>query len=195
VASVAAAIADDVEAEVEAIRRRTEAARAARRAQEAAEPASLPDREVRLMAARQEARERLARADWEAAREALQDRERWMEAVAESGLRRLGERAATPAERARELRALLAEALSALPGAAFDVLVSPRDAAALSADEAGLSALAPGITLRVVADDAVDGGCRAQAADGRACVDNTHAARARRLAPEWRAALGEVYGR
>ena len=194
VASVVAAIADEVEVEVEAVRRRAEAARAALRAEEAPEPAVPPQGEARLVAARQQARERLARADWEAAREVLQDRERWMAAVAEAGLRRLCARAGDGEQRRRELCALIREALEALPGASFEVAVAAEDAALLAADEARLAALAPGVPLRVLADDSVTGGCRVQAHDARASFDNTYPARARRLEPEWRGAAGGVYG-
>jgi vacuolar-type H+-ATPase subunit E/Vma4 len=194
VASVAAAIADDVELEREAVRRRAEASRAAVTAGEAAEPAVPPEREARLVSARQAARERLARADWEAAREALEDREAWMAAVAEEGLRRLRAPGSDHERRRGEIRALVREALEVLPGAAFDVAVSAEDAALFGADEARVAGLAPGVSLRVTADEGVSGGCRVQARDARASFDNTYPARARRLEPEWRAAVGEAYG-
>jgi vacuolar-type H+-ATPase subunit E/Vma4 len=193
VASVAAAIADDVEVEKEAARRRAEASLAAIAAEEAAEPAAPPDREARLLAARQEARERLARADWEAAREALQDRERWMAEVAAEGLRRLRARGGDAGARRRDLGALVREALEVLPGAAFDVAVGPEDAALPGADETFLARLAPGVSLRLVREEGIGGGCRVMARDGRASFDNTWPARARRLEPEWRAAVGAVY--
>jgi vacuolar-type H+-ATPase subunit E/Vma4 len=194
VASVVAAVADDVEVQVEAVRRRAEAARAALRAQEAADPAVLPQREARLMAARQQARERLARADWEAAREALQDRERWMAAVAEAGMGRLCAHGGDSEQRRQEIGALIGEALAVLPAGSFDVAVGAEDAALVAADQARLAELAPRVPLCVRADDTVRGGCRVQARDARVSFDNTYAARAHRLEPEWRAAVGEVYG-
>ena len=193
VASVVAAIADDVEVEREAVRRRAQASRAALRAAEAAEPTALPEREARLMAARQRAHERLARADWEAAREALQDREAWMAAVAVEGLRRLEARAADAQDRRRDLGALVREALELLPGASFEVAVCPPDAALFAGDEALAAPLAPGVSLRLTADAGVSGGCRVMARDAPASFDNTYSARARRLEPEWRAAVGAVY--
>ena len=52
--------------------------------------------------------------------------------------------------------------------------------------------------LERVAGDArtltfVDGGCRVSTADGRIAYENTYETRARRLAPVWRAALGELF--
>jgi vacuolar-type H+-ATPase subunit E/Vma4 len=175
------------------VRRRAESSRAAVRAGEAAEPTVPPEREARLVAARQEARERLARADWEAAREALQDREAWMSAVAAEGLRRLAARGTDAEHRRREFGALVREALELLPGSSFDVAACAEDAALFAGREARLAALAPGVSLRVTADDGVSGGCRVMARDARASFDNTYPARARRLEPEWRAAVGAVY--
>jgi vacuolar-type H+-ATPase subunit E/Vma4 len=190
VASVVAAIADDVDAEVEAIRGRTGSARAAAAAEEAAEPEAPAEREAALVVARQKARERMARADWQGAREALTERERWMTAVAEEGLRRLGLPPADPATRRRELLALLHDAVEALPGEAFEAAMSPADAALFATDATAVT----GADVRVVADETVRGGCRVFARGGRASFDNTFEARARRLEPEWRAALGQLYG-
>ncbi|HEY7510534.1 MAG TPA: V-type ATP synthase subunit E [Vicinamibacteria bacterium] len=192
VASVVAAIADEVEAEVEAVRRRAGAARSALAAVESEREAEPAEREARLVAARQQARERLARADWQASREALTDRERWMTSVAEAGLRRLAAPASVPAARRRELLALVREAVEALPGAAFDAAVSPSDAALLGPQ--ATSGPFPGLDVRVVADATVKGGCRVTERGGRTSFDNTDEARVRRLEPEWRAALGQLYG-
>jgi vacuolar-type H+-ATPase subunit E/Vma4 len=192
VASVVAAIADEVDAEVEAIRGRVEAARAALASASAGEPGTPAEREGRLVAARQQARERLARADWEASRAALREREQWMTSVAEAGLRRLRAPAADAPLRRRELTALIQEAVEALPGTTFDAALSPADAALF--DTAASLPAVPGADVRVSADEEVGGGCRVSVRGGRVSFDNTYPARARRAEPEWRAALGKLYG-
>jgi vacuolar-type H+-ATPase subunit E/Vma4 len=190
-AAVVAAVRDDAGAEVERLERESRAALARLAAEEAAEPAAIPERESRLATARREARELLAREDLLDAREALEAREAWIvEAVAEG--RRLLAEPVPAAERRADLARLAREGIDRLPGDAFDVIVAPSDAALL--DERWAGALAPGRAARVVAEAGISpGGCLVRSPDGKVSFDDTLEARARRFEVAWRTALGALY--
>lgn len=79
------------------------------------------------------------------------------------------------------------------------VIEGNRRLAALDAEarRRDLDRLAPDALARVPGDGSelvvTADGCVAQSADGRVRYDNTYAARAQRLEPVWRAALGELF--
>jgi vacuolar-type H+-ATPase subunit E/Vma4 len=192
VGAVVAAVQDEAEAAVEAIRAEA-AARAASilREEQAAAPT---DREARLAAARRQARERLAREDWEDSRAGLEQREAWIRRVTAEGLRRLAE--AEPEARRQRLLALAADALSRLPGDRFELGLGDADLASMAeGDRRALAAERGAAEVRCVPDPAaVGGGCVARTAEGRATFDNTYPARARALERAWRSVLGALHG-
>jgi vacuolar-type H+-ATPase subunit E/Vma4 len=193
VAAVTAAVNDDVDAEAQELERQAEA-RARAVLQEADAPAATaPDTGQRLAAARRAAVERLAREDWEDRRDLLDRRDAWMRRVVQAAMERLRQ-PAEPGARRAELARLAAEGLRNLRGADFEVGAAPDDAALL--DETWCREVAagrPGAVVRVVSSALVRDGCLLRAAGGRASFDNTYEARARRLEPEWRSALGLLY--
>jgi vacuolar-type H+-ATPase subunit E/Vma4 len=190
-AAVIAAARDDADAEVERIEREAQAALARLAEEAAADPAALPDREVRITAARREARELTAQEDLRDAREALTAREAWLGRAVSEGQRRLAE-LRPPAERRADLARLAREGLDRLPEGPVEIAVAPADAALC--DEGFAREIAAGRALRVVPDEGVArGGVVVRSADGKVSFDNGFEARARRFESIWRAALGAIY--
>lgn len=119
-ASVAAAIREDAEAEVERIRDVTATELAAIRAEAASASVAIADREERLTAARRECEERVAKQEWEGRRAVMQQREQWIRRIVASAQERW------PAKSAVVLDALVREARSRLPRGEYEVIVDPR---------------------------------------------------------------------
>ena len=193
VAALLAAIRDDAAAEAEVIQRDADAAVARTAADEAACPPSQAE-DRQLAVARDRARVRIAQEDWHDARDAIAERERWMARAIALGTAQLQERR-TPPEVRVELAALAREAVARLPAGAIELLVDA--AVARDLDDEWLSALAArrGDDRITIVTAAVNGGCIARSADGRASFDNSYAARAERLQALWRAQLAAIYER
>ena len=196
VASVLAAVREEVEAELERRQKDLDEALAAAGG-DAAETGIPPaERSARLAQAREEARERLAHEDWLDSREALERRERWILQAAAEGRRLLREREAAAGGPELLLR-LAAEGVARLPGEAFDVILS-RDAAARIGEEwcRKLEGQCGKRTVRLAPPEngGPEGGCLVRTSGGRMTFDNSVEARARRFEAAWRSALAELYG-
>jgi vacuolar-type H+-ATPase subunit E/Vma4 len=189
VGAVLAAVREEVAAEAERLERGADEEIERLRAAPAG-PAAAPESDDRIALARREARERLLREDWEDARAALEAREKWVRVAVALGKRRLLEPEPLEVRRALLLR-LAKDALARLPGASFEIAVSPADAPLL--DERWRAALGAGEVR--VAEAPLDGGCVVRTADGRMAVDHGFEARATLLESAWRAALGRLYER
>jgi vacuolar-type H+-ATPase subunit E/Vma4 len=193
-AALLAAIRDDAAAEVEAIQRDADAAVARLAADDAACPPPPGGDTPVLAAARDRSRVRIAQEDWHDARDAIAEREQWMARVVELGTAHLLERPTT-AQRRAELGALAREAVARLPAGAIELVVDEAAANDLDDDwRAALAASRGGDPITIVTA-AVNGGCLARSADGRAAFDNRYAARAERLQAQWRAELAAIYER
>jgi vacuolar-type H+-ATPase subunit E/Vma4 len=178
VASIIAAIREDAAAEVEHVEESMNAEVASIRAEEASTDVRIPDRDARLAAARRENDQSIAHQEWEGRRAAMAQRETWIESVT-----------AKPREHwrgdAAQLNALIREALQKLDAHECEVAVAQRDrelvdAANLPAEKKIRLTTAP-----------IAGGCIITAGD--VVFDNSFEARTRRLEPEWRKALSELY--
>jgi len=190
VAALLAAIRDDAAAETEAIARDADATVVRITGDSAGCPAPSGNGGA-LADARDHARVRLSQEDWDDAREALAERERWIVQAVAIGTNQLRER--QPVDRVRAELALLArEAVGRLPPGAIEIVVSEADAGLLDREWRALVAPVDPDSIRVIAG-AIDGGCIARSADGRASFDNTYSARAERLQAAWRAELADLY--
>ena len=192
VPAVLAALAAEAEAKVAAAQAESEAGIARAEAEAAPAGPGGDARRARLQAAGRAAAERLAHEDWLDVREAIEARAASIDRAVAAGWDRLAEDLGPAPER---IFRLAAEALGRLPGDTAEVVVRPEDAAALDDAFARRLAEATGKREVTVVPGETDGGCRLRAAEGRITFDNTFAARAKRLAPVWRAALVELYAR
>ena len=171
IAAVCAAIREDAAAEAERIAREGAAARERLLAVDEGPALPTAEREARISAARRHARELLATEDAADARTLLEAREQWMAAVVERAMRSLSE-----SDRRNRLQALARELRQRLPKSILTV--APEDVAFVEG---------------AVADSSMHaGGMRAT--DGKLTLDESLEARARRLEPIWRAALGRIWG-
>jgi vacuolar-type H+-ATPase subunit E/Vma4 len=190
--SVVEAVRDEAAAELEALDRATREQIARLETEAGDELAEDPRVGVRLASARREAAETLSREDLADRRETLQERERWIARAAAEGAARLA-RSAEPGARRELLARLAVEAIEALPGDAFEVRVSPEDAAVC--DEAWRQRVGgPSRSVTVRTDGFPEGGgCSVRTRDGRVSFDNGFAARARRFEAAWRAELARIF--
>jgi vacuolar-type H+-ATPase subunit E/Vma4 len=192
VASVIEALRDEAGAAAEALDRATEEEIRRLRAAAQEEPDPDADGEAALASARRDAAQRLAREDLADRRGALEERERWIELAAAQGRACLSA-GGDPAGRRDLLARLAREAIESLPGDAFQISVSPAEAALCDADWArGVagSARRAGVSSGEAPEG---GGCIVQTADGRVRFDNGFAARERRFETAWRAELARIF--
>jgi vacuolar-type H+-ATPase subunit E/Vma4 len=191
VATVIAAIQDEVQIESERLEAQTAADLARLQREFESHPPVIADREARLAVAHAQARERLAREDYRDARAEIEVREAWIGKVITAGRNRLAQMAG-PCRRAL-LGRLADEALVKIHSREC-VLQVGRDDLEL-ADEAWLDERASntGKTALNVAGIAIEGGCIAVSADGRVAFDNSLAARTERFEEKWRAALAALF--
>ena len=189
-AAVIAAMRDDAAAEIEKLERETASAIESLRVP-AGSPAGDAARARQVDAARRTALDRGVEEAWQDARAMLTDREAWMASVVDAGARRLAD--PSDAERGRRLMAdFIREAVPHLPGPAL-VVSAPAGFAAVLTDawrreletDTGRT-----LTLGFTGPAA---GCIVGTPDGSVTFDNSVAARSRRSASEWRAALARLY--
>ena len=178
-ASVVAAIREDADAEVQRIQETAAAELTSIEAAEQSASVAIADREDRLAAARRENEERVAKQDWEGRRAAIEERERWIQRVVTKAQENWT-RGDAP-KRREQLNALLREGLSRMPRGSYEVTVSAVDRELVEVE---------GVVTRI-AIAPIAGGCVITAGD--VSFDNSFEARARRLEPEWRAALSGMY--
>lgn len=194
IAALVAAIRDDAATEADAINAGADAAVA----QVMGDPSSCPAPPVgdgRLVpAARDRARIRVSQEDWLDARDAVTQREEWIQRVITLGAQQLRERLPA-AETTAQLAALAREAIARLPAGSIVIVVSAADAPLLDRDWRALVSPSGDPDQVTITVAAIDGGCIARSADGRASFDNTYAARTERLQSRWRAELSEYYER
>lgn len=176
VASITASIREDAEAEVERIEEGLQKEIASLRAEAGAANVAIADRDARLAGARRENDERIAHQEWEGRRMAIEQREAWIGKIIAAA--REPQRTS-----AAQLMALIREALQTIDAAEYEVAVADRDRHLVDIKKLGKK-------VRVTSAD-TDGGCIVTAGD--VVFDNSFKARVRRLEPEWRNALCEVY--
>jgi vacuolar-type H+-ATPase subunit E/Vma4 len=195
VASVAEAVREEAEREVERIRREADEGIAHLEAESERVDVTPVDREARLAAERREVSTRLAAEDSEDRRAALEEREAWTRRAIRLGNERLADDR-DAASRRELLLALAVEASERLPSDDLEIAVSRSDASLL--DAAFLDELARRSGKRPVprkADgDLPENGCVVSAAGGKVLSDNSLEARARRFESAWRRELTEIYG-
>jgi len=194
-ASVAEAVREEAEREVERIRREGNEGIARLEAESESADVTPADREARLAAARREVSARLAAEDSEDRRAALEEREAWTGRAIRLGRERLeGDRDA--ASRRELLLALAVEAAERLPSDDVEIAVARSDAPLV--DAAFLDEITRRSRKRPVqqtADgDLPENGCVVSAAGGKVRSDNSLEARARRFESAWRRELTEIYG-
>lgn len=189
-AAVVAAIRDDAAAEIERLER--DAALAIDRLKIELRPkASDAEAACRLAAARQTLAQRETDEHWEDAQLALADREAWMAGVLAEGRRVLADASDTELTRSW-LAALVHEAAPHVPGPAC-VVVAPSSVADLLT-EAWRSELEQQIGKAVSLDfKGPVAGVLVRTPEGSVTFDNSVAARERRLMPQWRAVLAQIY--
>ena len=176
VASIIASIREDAAAEVERIEQATAADIASIRTEETGTDVSVPDRVSRLATVRRENQERIAQQEWEGRRAMIEQREAWIARVVATARQ---EWRSTP----EQLLSLIREALQNVDAAECEVAVAPQDR-----DRVDPSQFEKRIHI-TTAD--IDCGCIVTAGD--ITLDESFDVRAKRLEPEWRKALGEVY--
>ena len=169
-ASVAAAIREDAEAEVQRIEESAAAELASVRAAASSADVAIADRAERLDAARRNGEERLAKQEWEGRRAAIEQREAWIQRVVAK---------AQESWSSRDVNALIREARSRMPHGTCEVSVSASDRDRVDVADAQVTT-AP-----------IAGGC--VVTSGNVSFDNSFEARSRRLEPEWRSALSGMY--
>jgi vacuolar-type H+-ATPase subunit E/Vma4 len=193
IAALVAAIRDEAAADAEAIAARADEA-VARITADASCPPPTGTGAPTLAVARDRARIRVAQEDWQDARDAVAQREDWIQRAITLGAAQVRGRREPAATRAI-LAALAREAMARLPAGPVEIVVADGDAPLL--DRAWRAEVSgPGNPDRItIATGAIDGGCLARSADGRASFDNTFDARAERLQAAWRAELADLYDR
>lgn len=192
IAALIAAIRDDAAVEADAMTANAERAAADVERQPAAGD-DVPENRA-LAAARDRARIAVSQEDWLDVRDAIAQREEWIQRVVSAGITVLRERR-DPADARESLIGLATEAVARLPDDVIEIAVSAADAELLDRNwRARVSRSGDPERIRIV-PAAIDGGCLARTADGRASFDNTYGARAARLQAAWRNELADLYER
>jgi vacuolar-type H+-ATPase subunit E/Vma4 len=194
-ASVAEAVREEAEREVERIRREADEGIARLEAESKSADVTPAHREARLVAARREVSARLAAEDSMDRRAALEEREAWTGRAIRLGRERLADDRDAVSRR-ELLLAFAVEAAEHLPSDDLEIAVARFDAPLV--DAAFLDELARRSGKRPVprtADgDLPESGCVVSAAGGKVRLDNSLEARARRFESAWRRELTEIYG-